>query len=120
MFDYLRKKSYSIYCIQDTHFTENKHPIIRSQWGFEYYSSFGTANSRGVSILINNNLEYKFLTKKADKYGNFLVINNEVEKQFTLTLANIYCPTQDKPDFYHKINEYIAEMQGLLNSSVFI
>ena len=112
VFDYLRKKNYSIYCIQDTHFTENKHPIIRSQWGFECYSSFGTANSRGVSILINNNFEYKFLTKKADKNGNFLIINIEVDKRFTLTLVNIYGPNQDNPDFYHKINEYIAEMQG--------
>ena len=48
VFDYLRRKNYSIYCIQDTHFTENTHQIVRSQWGFECFSSYGTSNSRGV------------------------------------------------------------------------
>ena len=111
VFDYLRRKEYSIYCIQDTHFTKDLQPIIRSQWGFECYSSFGTSNSRGVSILFNNNFEYKMLELKIDDNGNFLIANIEVENRFTLTLVNIYGPNQDNPDFYRKLNDYISEMQ---------
>ena len=35
VFGYLREKSASIYCIQDTHFTPSMEKIIRMQWGYE-------------------------------------------------------------------------------------
>ena len=102
----------TVYTAYKTHiFTKDLQPIIRSQWGFECYSSFGTSNSRGVSILFNNNFEYKMLELKIDDNGNFLIANIEVENRFTLTLVNIYGPNQDNPDFYRKLNDYISEMQ---------
>ena len=100
VFGYLREKSASIYCIQDTHFTPSMEKIIRMQWGYEIVSSYGTSNSRGVSILFNNTFEYKLLDCIPDKDGNFIMINIEVEKKFTVTLLNIYGPNQDNPDFY--------------------
>ena len=59
VFHYLRSKKAAIYCLQDTHFTSKSESMIRSQWGFECFSSFGSSDSRGVSILFNNNLEFR-------------------------------------------------------------
>ena len=63
MFDYLHSKNYSIYCLQDTHFTEDDENIIRSEWGHDCYISPGRSNARGVAVLFNNNFEYKVLKK---------------------------------------------------------
>ena len=35
--NFLKQKKYSIYCIQDTHFTEKEEKYIRTQWGFECF-----------------------------------------------------------------------------------
>ena len=99
VFNYLRDKSASIYCIQDTHFTPNMEKIIQMQWGYEMVSSYGTSNSRGVSILFNNNFEYKLMECNSDKDGNYIMINIEVEHKFTVTILNIYGPNQDNPNF---------------------
>ena len=35
--NYLRQKKYSIYCLQDTHFTHELENHIRSEWWYEIY-----------------------------------------------------------------------------------
>ena len=59
VFNHIRDKKFSIYCLQDTHFTEKDKSTIRSTWGFEIYMSAGKSDARGVAILFNNNFEFK-------------------------------------------------------------
>lgn len=35
--NFLKQKKYSIYFLQDTHFTKREENYIRSQWGFECF-----------------------------------------------------------------------------------
>ena len=37
VFHYLKRKKYSIYCLQETHFTEEMHSMIKSKWGFKAF-----------------------------------------------------------------------------------
>ena len=39
VFNFLKDKRYSIYCLQDTHFTKNDYNYIRSQWGYNIHIS---------------------------------------------------------------------------------
>ncbi len=112
MFDYLHSKNYSIYCLQDTHFTEDDENIIRSEWGHDCYISPGRSNARGVAVLFNNNFEYKVLKKKQDTEGNYIILNVEIEKKFVLTLVNIYGPNSDDPEFYEDILIETVDMEG--------
>lgn len=64
VFDYFRNKKYNIYCLQDTHFTPNEENAIEVLWGYKFFHSTQTSNSRGVSILFNNNFEFKVLKEK--------------------------------------------------------
>lgn len=48
---------------------------IHSEWGNKCFHSFGTSNSRVVSIIISNKLEYKVHGSLSDKNGNFLELN---------------------------------------------
>ena len=40
LFNFLKQKKYSIYFLQDTHFTEKEEKYIRSMWGFECFFLF--------------------------------------------------------------------------------
>lgn len=76
---YLRQQKFQIHCLQDTHFTEILHPYISAEWGGEVLYSSYTSNARGVCILFNNDFEYKIIKSKHDAYGNFIVVDLEIE-----------------------------------------
>ena len=111
VFEYLRSKDASIYCLQDTHFTEKNEKIIRGQWGYECISSFGISDSRSVSISFRNNFEYHVKDIDKDNEGNYLIVNLEIAKMHKITLVNIYGPNEDKPEFYKNIKEKILDIQ---------
>ena len=101
--NFLKSKRFSIYFLQETHFTKKKEEnYIRSQWGFEcYYNSF-SSQQKGVAILINNNFEFKYVGMQLDNDGSLLILYIFIgEKQ--LTLINVYGPNRDTPDFYKNL-----------------
>ena len=111
VFTYLREKNYSIYCIQDTHFTEDKEFLFRNEWGYECYFNSYKSNSRGVAVLFNNNFEFKVIKEKKDLTGNFLALDLEIEGE-KLTLITIYGPNSDSPAFYDQIEETIYDFKN--------
>ena len=56
--NYIKQKQFSIYFLQDTHFTENDYEQIRAFWGYNIYISPGRSDARGTAILLNNNFEH--------------------------------------------------------------
>ena len=74
VFNYLRALDYNIYCLQDTHFSQDMENEVRNLWGYQcFFSSYAT-NSRGVAILINNNFDFKPIMEKGDIDGNYLIL----------------------------------------------
>ena len=106
VFAYLREKHFSIYCLQDTHFTKGCEHIIRNQWGYDVYFNSFKSNSRGVAILFNNNFEYKVHKERKDNTGNFLALGIELE-DINITLITLYGPNTDNPGFYDMISETV-------------
>ena len=91
VFNCLKKKKFSIYLLQDTHFTEKEKISIRSLWGYEIYLSCGTSNSRGVAVLFNDNFEFKINKEIKDDIGNLIVL-----EIFMRTLRMITIPDAGK------------------------
>ena len=56
--EFLKDKKYHIYCLQDTHFTEDDVEELKDQWGQNCILSNFKSNARGVAILIGKNVEY--------------------------------------------------------------
>ena len=109
--NFLKQKKYSIYCLQDTHFTEKEEKFIRSKWGYEIILNCYSSQSRGTAIFFNNNFEYKVNRTKKDTQGNKIVIEIEMHgKKFTL--INIYGPNNDTPDFYESIKHDINSFEN--------
>ena len=76
IFDYLKNKGCHIYCLQDTHFTNEDEKNIIDQWGnsnciFSNYKS----NARGVAILFGKTLDYKINRKLVDSDGNYIILD---------------------------------------------
>ena len=104
--NFLKQKQYSIYFLQDTHFTKKEENYIRSQWGFECFFSSFSSESRGCAIMFNNNFEFKLHSKESDPEGNKLILDVNINGKRT-TLINIYGPNRDSPEFYNIIKSDI-------------
>ena len=115
VFNFLKKKGYSILCLQDTHFSGKDQNIVRAQWGGEIYSSPGRTNARGVSILFSNTFEYSVVESYNDNIGNFLALNIVIENQFTICLINLYGPNNDSPDFFNNIRSTTEKFSADFN-----
>ena len=111
VFQYLRSKNYSIYCLQDVHFDAELEGLVRTEWGLECFFSSFKSNSRGVAILLNNNFEFNISNIKTDKMGNMLALDI-VTGDYTLTIINLYGPNSDDPGFYDDVFETMCDMEN--------
>ena len=78
---------------------------IEKQWGCawngEVLYSRGSSRSKGVAILFNKNSQfcYKIYRVFCDDQGRVLIVDIDVNDH-CFTLANIYGPNRDDPDFF--------------------
>ena len=73
--------SSSIILLQETHSTSHSETAWQWEWGSKIYFSHGTANARGVAILMpmKYNFEMKELWK--DKEGRLLAVTLKAEEK---------------------------------------
>ena len=109
VFDRLRNQNYKIICLTDTHFEKSKENIYSAEWGYvSYFSSF-SSQKRGVAILFRNNFEFKVKNVHRDHQGNLLILDIEIEDH-RLSLAVLYGPNQDNPNFYQNLQRNILQL----------
>ena len=96
----LKIKKIDSCCLQDTHFTESQEIYIRNRWdGNCYYSPAAQANARGVAIFFcKKTVDYKKHIVKQDTEGNYLILDLSIFNK-RLTLATVYGPNKDNPNF---------------------
>ena len=85
--------------MQETHTTKNKYRIFNNEWGGKIFYSDGETNSRGVAILLSQNLDVEVTEVVRDKEGRNIEVAIKLEHQ-SIRLVNIYAPNKDIPDFY--------------------
>lgn len=112
VFKFLREKQSPIYCLQDTHLIEADNKIIHSQWGLDHILTPGRSDARGVLNLFNKNFEYTIGRIKRDDLGNILVSEIKISNEISITLANLYGPNKDSPEFYEKLHDIIGEFDN--------
>ena len=99
---YLKTEKYSIYCLQETHFSEEIHSLITSEWGYKAYFNSCTSGKKGLAILINNKFEFTFVKLVTDDKGDFMLLQLKINDQ-TFTVVNLHSPNKDDPDFYDRV-----------------
>ena len=103
VFHYLRKLCCGVYCIVDTHFTADMETLIHSEWGGNVYLSCGTANARGVAVLLNPSAAVIVHKVDVDVFGNFVVLDMEFDGYFRCICVVLYGPNEDCPSFYETL-----------------
>ena len=112
VFSWLKKKKFSIYCLQDIHVSECNELNFKQDWGSEVILHGFTTESRGVAILFGDNISYKIINIEKDRHGNLLIVNIEINDQ-ELILMVLYGPNKDNPLFYNHIKEVLALKENL-------
>ena len=100
----LKKKNANIILLSDTRLAKEIEPVVKSEWGGRANFASFTSQARGVAILFSKDLALEIIEDSIynDISGNFTALNIKYE-QFIITLACIYGPNNDSPEFYDKV-----------------
>ena len=100
-----------IYCLQETHFTEEMRSIITSKWGHRAFVNSSSPNKKGLAILINNNLEFNFIKLIVYDKGNYMILQLKKSDQ-PITVTNLHSPNKDDPACYGRIRGAIKSINS--------
>ena len=110
IFQWLKKKQFPIYMLQEAHCTKNSFRLWSAEWGYTALFNGVASNRAGVATLFNNNFSSKILKQFCDKEGRYIIIDLEVG-ELTLTICNIYSLNKDYPSFFEAIFKEILSFR---------
>ena len=67
--------------------------IWRKQWKGDMFFSHGSSHSRGVLILVRDQLDFKLLSSRVDDQGRYILLHAMIQDTPFL-LINIYAPNK--------------------------
>ena len=102
IFNHLKQKNFETILLQETRSTVKVEKLWEMELGIKIKWLLGTNKSRGLTILLKNNFNYDLLKTYQDPHGRFLLLEIKVKNSF-LTIAKIYGPNVDDPDFFRNI-----------------
>jgi len=111
IFMWCKEQNPDILFLQETHSCKNKSKTWKREWGSDIIFSHGESNARGVCICFNKNLNYNIIAQKRDKWGRIIVLDIQIG-EIRMTLANLYAPNDDLPEFFNQVFEMIREFDN--------
>ena len=115
MFNWLLKSSADICFLQETYSPPEVENEWKKQWKGETFFSHGTDHSRGVLILVKDQLDFKLQSLKVDSQGRYVFLDALIQN-FPFALLNIYVPNEcaEQCDFFNKISEELKKRKNRL------
>ena len=110
------RDSYDISFLVDTHCKKELETYWQAEWGYKAIFGSHTTSSRGVAILFRNTFSFEILGSKLDKGGNYVILDIKMFDQ-RMTVAAIYGPNDDKPDFY---DAFQNDIENFGNTSIIV
>ena len=89
VFSWLVNSDADIFFLQETYSTRDIENIWRRQWKGEMFFSHGSNHSRGVLILIRDNLDFKIHSTKVNSQGRYIFLEAYIHDS-PYFLLNIY------------------------------
>ncbi len=106
--NYSKSLKPNILCLQDTHWVDKDIATVHRLWDGEIILNGKKTNSRGVSVLLENNFQYKIENIFKDEDGNLLIIDLKVH-DINLKLIILYGPNNDSPEFFENLRPHLNE-----------
>ena len=92
VFNYLNSKKVHIAFLQETYCTENFKDAFDKDWNGSIFHSFASSSlSKGVCILLSNDIEYEVMDVHSDDDGRSILLNIDIGG-VKLSLVCIYSP----------------------------
>ena len=82
MFNWLRKKNYQVYMLQEVHCSENTISVWSAEWGYKTIFSCCASARGGVAILFNNNFNLQLQRSYSDPNGRFIICDIITDNKF--------------------------------------
>ena len=111
LFNWLDSRKFEVICLQETFCTSTNIHTLNSEWnGQGFHCVSNSSHSKGVSILINNKLQFKLINHITCDDGRKQILNFKSNSQ-TFSIANVYAPTEAnyRKDFFIKTRKWIIE-----------
>lgn len=110
----LRKARVDIAYIQETHFREDRLPVLKNRFFPLTYHSTNKTKSRGTSILLSNRIQWSHRDSMLDPEGRFTFIKGSIG-DVQLTLATIYAQNACQDTFIrHTLSKLSNFQEGQL------
>ena len=122
IFSWLGKSGADICFLQETYSTREVENIWRKQWKGDMFFAHGSCHSRGVSVLVKFDLDFKLQSVKADSQGRFILLVATIQDS-PYVLLNIYAPNKsnEQCDFFENMSEEVRSvLSSELNYSIVI
>ena len=95
IYNWLKEKKCDIYLLQETHCHLKKDEVSwAKEWGGQSYWSKGTARSKGVAVLFNENIKYDIKDSLIDANGRYIRINVKCAESLH-RIINVYAPNNE-------------------------
>lgn len=106
-----RKRSQAdVAFIQETHFRDNKLPILKNRfYPVTYHSTNNLAKSKDVSILLSSRLPWSCQNILVDQAGRYIFIK-ELIGEVKVTFASIYAPNECQDFFLSRPIDLLMEI----------
>ena len=109
IFFWLKNRKYDVIFLQETFLTIELEKDVKKDWnGYIEHNFSDSVHSRGVSILLNSDLDVNIVNVHKSADGIILLINLIVNGE-SFTFVNIYAPNKTKmqSDFFKRISSWI-------------
>ena len=104
-------RKYSIACLQETYITDDISTQWDIEWGGKFFHHQGSANSKGIIILLNNSLTLDEKPIILLSEERILAVKLFCEGS-TFIIINIYAPNKkpQKINFFYKLHNFIDSL----------
>ena len=108
-FNWLCKSGADICFLQETYSSKEVENVWRKQWKGDMFFSHGSSHSRGVLILVREQLDFKLVSSKVDDQGRYILLHAMIQDTPFL-LINIYAPDKcaEQSEFFKSISNEIT------------
>lgn len=107
---FLKRSNFDIVCLQETYLKKDRIFQQASKAFPLQYLAPGSSKSKGVAILISNNLDFIFSDSELDPQGRFIFIKGTLNSE-NVTIASVYTPNDGQVGFFKTILEKLKSFQ---------
>ena len=99
--------------LQETCRTRDVENISKNQWRGNLFFSHGTCHSKGVLVLVKNNLDFNLQIVKVGPEGRYIMLDAIIQDS-RYCLLNIYAPNKcsEQIQFFQSISEEIKTLKA--------